>query len=143
MATMSPDAEYDVRTPPQQGRLIEAAHSNRGGWVYEIDVEYLQSEKTPPEAIQGAWEVSSSGALTGRYKPNNRYRAVIECDRVLKPYMHAAVRHYPNRWISEIDPVGEHLFPDVPDKLIRGWWLVGGDGKITNRFRPSSSYNPD
>jgi hypothetical protein len=139
---MSIDPAYETRIPPEDDRLAEAARSNRGGWVYDLDFEYMADESVPPEAIRGAWEVSESGSITGRYMKNDRYRPIEDCDRPLKPYVHAAARFYPGKWVSEVDQSGEHLFPNVPDKLIRGWWLVGKDGIVTEKFRPSSLYNP-
>jgi len=139
---MQNNIEYEILTPPTDDGLIAAARSNRGGWVYDLDYEYAAKDYVPPEAIRGAWEVSDSGELTGRYKRNERYRAITTCERPLKPYVHAGARHCPGEWISEIDPRGEHLFPKIPDELILGWWLVGSDGSVTNSFRPNSLYQP-
>jgi hypothetical protein len=139
---MSDDFVYETRIPPADDRLIAAARSNRGGWVYDLDFEYRTDDSVPPEAIRGAWEVSGSGILTGRYRKNERYRPIEECERSLKPYLHAAARFSPGKWVGEIDSTGEHLFPNIPDELIRGWWLVVKDGNITKSFRPNSLYNP-
>jgi len=139
---MAAEVVYEIRTPPRDERLAAAARANCGGWVYDIDFEYAPDDAVPPEAIRGAWEVSEFGSLTGRYRPNGRHRPLIESDRVLKPYVHAAARFNPGKWISEIDPRAEHLFPNIPDECILGWWLVGKDGKITKTFRRNSLYTP-
>ncbi len=137
---MSADVVYETRTPPRDEGLVAAARANRGGWVYDLDFEYAADDSVPPEAIRGAWEVSEFGTLTGRYRPNERHRAIIESDRALKPYVHAAARFNPGKWIAEIDQRAEQLFPNIPDESIRGWWLVGKDGKMTKKFRGNSLY---
>lgn len=136
-------AEYEMRAIPDDNRLTEAARAQPGGWVYEIDFDYAADEEVPPEAIRGAWEVSARGALTGRYRGNERHRPIVECDRSLAPYAHAAAKSSPGKWVCEIEPRGEHLFPDIPDAMIRGWWLIGKDGKITKFFRANAKHESE
>ena len=133
--------EYEVRPVPSNLKLLTAAKSAEpGAWVYEIDWDYPKEQVTPPEAIRGGWEVGQDGSLTGRYAPNARYRAIQQSDRVLKPYMYVGARSFKSQWIVDVDPRGEHLFPAIPDHLIRGWWYVDGEGHITGQFRPSSRW---
>jgi len=133
---------YEIRAVPQDERLVAEARSKPGGWVYEIDFEYAPEDAVPPEAIRGAWEVSALGKLTGRYKHNSRYRSITATIRELPAYMHAAARHSPGKWMAEIAKDAEHLFPNIPDGSITGWWLIGEDGVISQRFRPNSLYQP-
>lgn len=128
----------ETRPPPTDGTLVEAAQQQPGGWAYDVDRFYPENQRVPPEAIRGAWKVDELGKLTSHYMPNARYRAVSSCDRELKPYMHRGARTNPSRWIVEIDARGEALFPDIPPGLVRGWWYVDDQGKITNQFRPNS-----
>ena len=137
------DTNSELRPLPDNPSLLEEARSNPGGWVYEIDFEYGDDEAVPPEAIRGAWEVSKLGTLTGMYRSNDRHRAIVECDRTLAAYVHAAAKFNPGKWICEIGPRGEHLFPKIPDEMIRGWWLIGGDGNITRYFRPNADYKSE
>jgi len=134
---------YEMREPPNDPKLVQAAAAQPGGWVYEIDWDYPENQRTPPEAICGGWEISPDGKFTGKYAVNPRYRPIQHSDRKLKPFMHAGARAYPSRWIVESDPRGEKLFPDIPEDLIRGWWYVDAEGKITNQFRPNSKWKPD
>lgn len=131
---------YEDREPPADASLIEAARANPGGWVYDIDYHYRDEEEPPMEAIRGAWEVSESGKLTGKYGINSRFRPITICTRPLKPYMHAAAKSHPGGWVAEIDPRGEDLFPNIPEKFIVGWWLIGKNGLITQYFRENSLY---
>ena len=137
---MSDPTTYQLRTQPHDSRLVEAAKNQPGAWVYDVDFEYPPDQPTPSEAIRGAWESGPDGRLTGRFAPNDRYRAIQQSTRPLKPYMHAGARSNRNQWIVEIDPRGEHLFPQIPAQLIRGWWYVDESGKITDQFRPNSQW---
>jgi hypothetical protein len=139
---MTDTSNLETRKPPTNPALLSAALENKGGWVYDIDHQYADHHEVPPEAIRGVWEVSDAGRFTGGYAPNDRYRAIIRSDRHLKPYMHAAASHNPDEWMVEIDPAGEHLFPDIPKNLVRGWWYIDKDGKITDQFRPNSLHDP-
>ena len=132
---------YEIRALPADHRLTEAARVNPGGWVYDIDFEYAPDDAVPSEAIRGAWEVSEVGVLTGGYRNNQRHRPIVQCDRVLAPYVHASAKFSPGKWMCEIDARGEHLFPHIPEEMIRGWWLIGEDGKITRHFRANSLYS--
>ena len=129
---------FEIRTPPYSPSLIASALKQPGQWVYDIDFVYPPAQRVPPEAIRGAWESGGDGKLTGRYAPNARYRPIVRKKPDLKPYMHAGAKTNRNQWIVEIDPRGESLFPDVPEKLIRGWWYVDSEGMITNMFRENS-----
>ncbi len=131
------------RTPPDDPALHDAARQNPGGWAYDIDWSYPATQRTPPEAIRGGWEVGPDGRLTGLFMPNPRYRAIETCDRPLRSYVHAAAETNRDQWIVEIDPRGEDRFPDIPDEMIRGWWYVDADGKVTDRFRPNSRWIDD
>ena len=138
-----PIERYEMREPPKDPKLAKAAAAQPGGWVYDIDWSFPESQRTPPEAIRGGWEIGQDGKFTGRFAPNPRYRAILRSDRKLKPYMHSAARANRAQWIVEIDPRGEKLFPKIPDELIRGWWYVDEDGNITDQFRPNSQWKPD
>lgn len=131
------------RTPPADPALHDAARQNPGAWVYDIDWPYPATQRTPPEAIGGGWEVGPDGRLTGLFMPNPRYRAIETCDRPPKPYVHAAAATHREQWIVEIDPRGEDRLPNIPDEMIRGWWHVDADGRITNRFRPNARWIDD
>ncbi len=139
---IEPEIQYERRESPKDPKLIQAAAAQPGGWVYDIDWSYPESQRTPPEAVRGGWEIGLDGKFTGRFAPNPRYRAVQRSDRPLKPYMHAGAQANRSHWIAEIDPRGENLFPDIPEELIRGWWYVDADGKITHQFRPNSKWKP-
>jgi hypothetical protein len=130
--------EYETRVPPQEPALIAAAKGAPGGWVYDIDHVYPDDQPVPSEAIRGSWEVDARGNLTGRFARNARYRALRRSTRTLEPYVHAGAKTNRDQWIVEIDPRGEALFPEIPPHLIRGWWYVDKDGKITDQFRPNS-----
>lgn len=131
------------RTPPADPALHDAARHHPGEWVYDIDWPYPATQRTPPEAIRGGWEVAPDGRLTGLFTPNARYRPIEQCSRILKPYVHAAADTNRDQWIVEIDPRGEDRFPDIPEALIRGWWYVDVHGKVTDRFRPNSRWIDD
>lgn len=137
------DATFVHRTPPNDEGLVEAAKAQPGGWVYDIDWDYPETQRTPPEAIRGGWQVGADGRLTGVFSPNERYRAVERCDRTLKSYMHAGARTNKSQWIVDIDERGEALFPNIPEHLIRGWWYVDDQGLVTDRFRPNSRWIDD
>ena len=137
------DLNYERRSPPSDPALVASARQQPNGWVYEIDWPYPDDQRTPPEAIRGGWQVAPDGQLTDIYSPNPRYRAIERCDRRLKPFMLAGAHRYPGQWIVEIDPRGEHLFPDIPENMIRGWWYVDAAGSITDRFRPNSRWIDD
>jgi hypothetical protein len=128
---------------PTNPALHEAARRQPGGWVYDIDWPYPEDQRTPPEAIRGGWEAGPDGRLTGMFAPNPRHRAVRRCTRPLPAWFHAAARSAPDQWIVEIDPRGEDRFPNIPDDLIRGWWHVDADGKVTDLFRPNSRWIDD
>ncbi len=132
-----------TREPSSNPTLVEAATTAKpGSWVYEIDWSYPDDQRTPPEAIVGGWEVGDGGKLTGKYVSNSRYRPIQHPAWDLKPYMHAGARFSRSQWITDVDPRGEHLFPNIPEELIRGWWYVDADGKITDKFRPNSKWKP-
>jgi hypothetical protein len=133
---------YNKLDIPVDEELVSRAKLNPNTWVYDIDWDYKPDQRVPPEAIRGGWEVDSQGNLTGLFARNGRYRPIEHCERLLPRYMHAAAMRYPGRWIVEIDPRGEALFPAIPDELIRGWWYVDNDGKITDLFRENSLWEP-
>lgn len=134
-------AHVEIRSRPSDPALLAEARANPNGWVYEVDFTYSADEHTPAEAIVGAWEVSSTGVLTGRFQPNERYRPIVRLKRNLPAYLIAAAKHNPKKWVSEIDKRGEAMFPDIPDELIVGWWLISPDGSVSETFRPNSLYN--
>ncbi len=130
----------EKRMPPADRALVEAAAATPGGWVYDIDWEFGPEDHVPPEAIRGSWEVDAAGKMTGTYAINDRYRPVTFTMRTLKPYMHAAAKANPDRWIVEIDEAAEHLFPEIPESKQRGWWYVDQHGTITRKFRENALY---
>ncbi len=136
------EMQYELREPPSDPKLIQAAAIHPGEWIYDIDWDYPENQRTPPEAIRGGWEVGPDGRFTGRFASNPRYRAIQNLDRPLKPYMHAGAKTSRSQWIVEIDPRGEKLFPEIPEELIRGWWYVDANGSITRQFRPNSKWKP-
>lgn len=133
---------YERREIPTDGKLVSRAKLNPNTWIYDIDWDYQSGQHVPPEAIRGGWEVDGQGKLTGLFARNDRYRPIERCERLLPRYMRAGNERYPGQWIVEIDPRGEALFPAIPDKLIRGWWYVDDDGKITDLFRENSLWEP-
>ncbi len=131
------------REIPVDPGLSQAAKAHPGGWVYDIDYKYPENQRVPPEAIRGAWESDDSGTLTGNYATNARYRPIRKQQPDLKPYMHAGALTNRDQWIVEIDPRGEHLFPNIPANMVKGWWYVDKNGTISNLFRPSSEWIDD
>ena len=133
----------ESRPPPTDPALMEQAKASPGGWLYDIDRSYPADQPVPTEAIRGAWKIDEQGRATSDFTPNARYRAVMRCTRVLKPYVHAAARNNRDQWISEIDSRGENLFPNIPPSLIRGWWYVTEQGTVSQEFRPNSLWQPE
>lgn len=130
----------EVRTPPTDSRLISEAKKQPNSWIYDVDFQYSTRERTPPEAIIGAWEVDKYGNLTGVFMKNPNYRPIEICDRKLPKYMHAGARHNPNKWVAEIAPDAESMFPNIPEDKIVGWWYIDEDGILTKQFRPNSKF---
>lgn len=124
-------------------QAIAEARKNPGGWVYVVDHPYGLNEYVPPEAIEGAWQVDEHGSISGDFHPSPNYRPIERSSRRLPQYMHSVARQSANEWLSEIDPRCESLFPNVPEVAIVGFWQVDADGSLSNRFRPSSRYDPD
>ena len=135
--------QYEKRTPPNDAEAIQAAKAQPGARLYDIDWPYPNHQRTPPEAIRGCWQIDSHRVLSDSYAANKRYRAIVHSARPLKPYMHAAAKTNPDQWMVEVDPRGEALFPNIPEHLIRGWWYIDSDGKITDQFRPNSRWVDD
>ncbi len=135
--------EYEFRKPPRTDALVAATRSRADTWVYDIDRAYPPEQPVPSEAIVGSWEVDRLGNLTGRFARNDRYRPVERCTRLLKPYVHAAAKSNRDQWIVEIDERGESSFPDIPPHLVRGWWYVDADGRVSDQFRPNSLWQDD
>jgi hypothetical protein len=133
--------EMTNRTPTPA--LIAEAKEHPNGWVYQIDVEYRSGDYVPPEAIEGAWKVNVKGEIEGEFQPNEHYRPIETSNRALPAYMRRPQANKAGMWISEIDSRCEHLFPEIPEEAFVGYWLIGPDGSITNRFRPSAKYQPD
>ena len=130
------------RSPPADPSLVRDARSRPGEWLYDVDRLYPADQPIPPEAIRGAWRIGTDGRITDEFTPNTRHRPVERCDRKLKAYVHAAARSNRDQWITEIDPRGEALFPDIPAELVRGWWYVDAQGVISADFRPNSLWTP-
>jgi hypothetical protein len=65
---------FKRRRRPAEGLVAEAAR-NPGGWVYEIDGEWVDDPNgyVPPEAIRGGWQVDDAGQITGDFVPNERH----------------------------------------------------------------------
>mgnify|MGYP000412044052 CR=1 FL=1 len=55
--------------------VVIAALENANGWVYKIEGNFGSTEYVPPEAVVGAWKVSSTGIITGEFIPNPKYKA--------------------------------------------------------------------
>ncbi|NEA37135.1 hypothetical protein [Streptomyces sp. SID13031] len=62
------------RKKPASGLVAEAARTP-GGWVYEIDQDWLDDPDgdVPPEAIRGGWKVDDAGRITGEFVPNDKH----------------------------------------------------------------------
>ncbi|WP_202867512.1 hypothetical protein [Kribbella pittospori] len=62
---------FKRRRRPPAGLVAEAAR-NPGGWVYEIDGDWVDDPNgyVPPEAIRGGWRVDEAGQLTGEFVSN-------------------------------------------------------------------------
>ena len=133
-----PEYNTERRSLPKDSKLLQEAKKHPGGWVYEVDWPYRDDHRVPPEAIRGSWKVDVHGQLTGEYLKNNRFRPIEETDREPPAYMHEAGKHLSDEWMVEMDPSAEHLFPDIPEDKIVGWWYVDSDGKLTRTFRPNS-----
>lgn len=140
---MNESVHTEQRVLPDDPVLVAAARAAPGQWVYDIDRPYPPDQPVPPEAIRGSWQVDGSGRLTGQYARNARYRAIERSSRVLEPYVHAAAKTHRDQWIVETDPRGEALFPEVPPHLVRGWWYVDREGRVTDQFRPNSQWTAD
>jgi hypothetical protein len=138
---MSGVHEMTNRTPTPA--LIAEAKKHPNGWAYQIDFAYGPNDYVPPEAIEGAWKVNAKGEIEGNFQPNENHRPIEISRRVLPPYMRRPQANKAGMWISEIDPRCEHLFPEIPQEAFVGYWLIGPDGTITNKFRPSAKYQPD
>jgi len=61
-----------ARIPPPE--LVAEAKRFPGDWVYEVAGGVEPSDRVPPDLIVGAWAVDDSGALTGEFVPNLRFR---------------------------------------------------------------------
>lgn len=112
------------------------AKNNPNGWVYDIDFPYPDEARVPPEAIVGAWKVDGDGNLTSQYVANKNYRPIVEKEKVLPQFMHAAAKFCRNMWMIEVEKKYEYLFPNYPPEAILGYWYVNEDGDITKKFRP-------
>ncbi|WP_020519715.1 hypothetical protein [Catelliglobosispora koreensis] len=55
--------------------LVQQAAENPGGWVYEINHEWVPDPNgfVPNEAIRGGWQVGDDGKLTGEFRENPNY----------------------------------------------------------------------
>ena len=137
---MQDDNDGEFRDIPTEKKLHDEANKNPRGWVYDIDFEYKSSDFVPPEAIRGAWEVSENGLLTGKFKPNVDYCPIEEVEHDLPQFYHDIAENYKGIWISEIDRDSEKLFPKITPEMIVGYWFVGENGKIQDKFRPNSKY---
>jgi hypothetical protein len=128
---------------PPSPALIAEAKKHPNGWVYQIDVDYRPGDYVPPEAVVGGWKVNANGEIEGAFEPNSNYRPIEVSNRVLPAYMRRAQADEAGMWIAETDPRCEHLFPEIPKEAYVGYWLIGSDGTVTNKFRPSATYQPD
>ncbi|WP_427892658.1 hypothetical protein ACQHIV_07115 [Kribbella sp. GL6] len=65
---------FKRRRRPPAGLAAEAAR-NPGGWVYEIDGEWVDDPDgyVPIEAIRGGWRVDDAGELTGEFVANKQH----------------------------------------------------------------------
>lgn len=133
-----------MKKSPDRKAILEAKQ-NPNGWVYEIDYPYdSNKEPIPPEAIKGAWQVDSDGNIKGEFQENKNYRPIETSRRILPKFMAEAVRpHAKGTWVTEFDLRVSHLFPHIPQEAEIGYWLVGENGKLTDKFRPTSTYNPE
>jgi hypothetical protein len=51
---------------------VQEAKRNPNGWVYRISGSFGDNA-VPPEAIVGAWQVDSKGAISGDFHPNPKF----------------------------------------------------------------------
>lgn len=122
---------------------IQEARSHPNGWVYQVDFDYLPNDYVPPEAIEGAWKVNANGEIEGSFEPNAGYRPIEISMKKLPAYMMYQRSHEAGMWIVEMDHRVEHMFPAIPKEAYIGYWLIGADGNITAKFRPSATYSPE
>lgn len=128
--------------PLATDQMKEQAKRNPGGWVYKIDWPYQDNEYVPPEAIEGAFKVDSSGLLTNFFEENKRYRPIRIASREPREYMERIIApHLYGKWTVEVDPAYDDLFPEIPDEGQIGQWYLGVDGKYTGEFRHNSLYS--
>ena len=59
------------RPPPE---AVATAKSNPGSWVYEIEEGHIPQQPVACEAVIGAWQVNSTGNITGDFLQNPNYR---------------------------------------------------------------------
>jgi hypothetical protein len=135
--------EDKIKDHKMDDDIIKEAKKNPNGWVYAIDFKYLDGDRVPPEAIEGAWKVNANGEIEGPFTPNEQYRPIENSRRNLPEFMKAKHPSHAGHWIIEYDPRCLNLFPNIPKEAYVGYWLVGEDGTPTNSFRPTSTYAPD
>ena len=65
----------------------EARHEAKlspNGWVYKIAGEFGPDDVIPPDAIEGAWKVNSTGIITGGFIPNAKFNPKWGLKKVYK-----------------------------------------------------------
>lgn len=67
--------QFKALNAEQREILDREALRNPGGWVYQIEGVWLETQDIPPTAIVAAWKVDSSGKLTGESQANPNFRS--------------------------------------------------------------------
>jgi hypothetical protein len=52
---------------------VQEAKLNPNGWVYRVAGHFGPSDRTPKEAIVGAWRVNAQGQIVGDFVKNENY----------------------------------------------------------------------
>jgi hypothetical protein len=122
-------------------RVIAEAMKTPDGWVYEIVGAHSPTEAVPPDAILGAWKVSSNGTLTGEFKANEGFNALKHDFHRPPAWLVAHAKTRPRLWTYEIDEPFV-LAESVPKSKIVGAWFADDDGLVTGNFLINPDYMP-
>jgi hypothetical protein len=127
---------FKRRPKPSPGLEAEAA-ANPGGWVYEIDSDWVDDPNgyVPPEAIKGGWKVDDAGKLTGEYRANSNHSS---------PRDELSALTSPDHWLGWLgddpgravrDLIEETLTDQVAGAELE-WLKFTGEPKFITSARP-------